>query len=54
MYDPFVMKVLDGTGDGPDDLCCVAAYVIIIAMNKKRAESYSVSLQSKFNIPHGR
>jgi len=25
MYDPFVVEVFDGAGDGPDDLCCVAA-----------------------------
>ena len=44
MYDPFVVEVFDGAGNGPYDLCCIAAYRSIILMVKKRAESYSVSL----------
>jgi hypothetical protein len=43
MYNPFIVEVFDGAGDGPYDLCCIAAYTTINVMNKRRAGSDSIS-----------
>jgi hypothetical protein len=42
MYDPFVVEVFDGAGNGPDDLCCVATSPVESKQTFRENESHSI------------